>query len=409
MAKIKGHKGLFRPDYVDKAGNRCESPIIWGQWWCKRCPKHPNGNGGRHRESLETEKIKDAAVELAKKKAEPKKPVVDPSEITVDYLLDRYLNKTDIEKSTLCDYEGLCKKHLRPALGFHLATDLVDDGMILEKFVKDKKAEPVTRRGKKETGRIGYSASRINSMLSLISGAYEHMHEELRGIRPKITKLENHAVRKDYFTKENTASLLKHLPPDIVRPLLVLDHTAWRSWSEVFSRKRYHWDKERAVLILEPGEAKHPEAREFPVNDYLAGILQEQEAATLALERKLGKIIPWLFHDSEGNAFGEYYPARDCYKPTRYFRRHWKAALAASKLFGRRVHDFRRSGIRRYGESGIDDATGMKLSGHASIRVYHAYKSIGAEDEKRASEKLSVHSHGQSTAKVRGKKAPAGR
>lgn len=45
--------------------------------------------------------------------------------------------------------------------------------------------------------------------------------------------------------------------------------------------------------------------------------------------------------------------------------------------------------IRRFGEVGIDDAVGMKMSGHKSIRIYHDYKAISQEDLKKASEKLS--------------------
>jgi hypothetical protein len=211
MAAVKNHSGLY-----------WRGPVIWGQWWCKRCPVHPQG--GRHRQSMETDRIKDAAVELARLKAEPKKPVIDIDQITVNYLLDRYLNRTGIQRSTLCEYEDLCRKHLRPALGHYLATDLIYDGRIIENFVKAKQSEPIKRRGK-ATGKIGYSPARINAMLDLLGGAYEHLHKELLGMRPEIHKLEDHSARKEYFRDKDTSSLLKHLPPDIIRPLLVLDHT----------------------------------------------------------------------------------------------------------------------------------------------------------------------------------------
>jgi hypothetical protein len=42
-------------------------------------------------------------------------------------------------------------------------------------------------------------------------------------------------------------------------------------------------------LVLAPYETKNKEAREFPVNDYLAEILQEQETVTIALERNWEK------------------------------------------------------------------------------------------------------------------------
>lgn len=143
------------------------------------------------------------------------------------------------------------------------------------------------------------------------------------------------------------------------------------------------------MLILEPYEAKNNEGRIFPLNNELRVILQEQEAITVRLERKLGKRIQWLFHDPDGEPLVYHYENRDYYKPSRYFRRHWKEACEASKLVGCRIHDFRRTGIRRFGEHGIDDAVGMRLSGHKSMRIYHDYKAITQEDLFEASEKLS--------------------
>lgn len=107
------------------------------------------------------------------------------------------------------------------------------------------------------------------------------------------------------------------------------------------------------------------------------------------MEREQGKLIPCLFHDPEGNPLAEYYQGRDYWKPTRYFRQHWNAACKAAGLVGRRPHDFRRTGIRRFGDMGIDDAVGMKLSGHKTTRIYFQYKAVGNADLIAASEKLS--------------------
>lgn len=395
MAAIKGHPGLYW---------RTNSSVIWATWWCKRCSEHPRG--GKHRKSCETDLIKTAEEQRRKfiEETNSKKAIIDIEQITVNYLLDRYLNKTDIQKSTLAEYEDLCRKHLRSSLGNHLATDLIYDGRILENFVKGKQTEK-WKRGKKKKAKeyIGYSTSRINAMLQLIASAYEHCHVELNGMRPVIPKLADHSARKTFFTDKEIQNLLSHLPDEIVRPLRVLDMTSWRSWSEMFSRKRKHWNKQTNQLILEPYETKNSEPRIFPLTSELIEILQEQETVTKAIEREKGKLIPWLFHDPEGNPLVYQYEVRDCYKPSRYFRKHWKRALKECGLTGRRIHDFRRTGIRRFSEAGIDDATGMQLSGHKSLRIYHDYKAINESDLIEATKKLSGRSAGHITVTFSGK------
>lgn len=383
MSKIKGHPGLFRPDYVGRDGKKHESRNIWGQWWCERCPKHPDG--GRHRESLETRGVKQAIVNLAKRKAQPKRPMIDAEELTVAWLLDRYLNyaTTYCKRSTSREYEDLVRVHLRPALGFHKAVDLIYDSSILECFVASKQKERVNK------SKVGYSQSRINAMLTLLAAAYEIAHKELAGMRPKIKKLENHSARKEFFQDKETETLLSHLPPEIVRPLRVLNITGWRSWSEVLSRKQNHIDWKKSVLILEPYEAKNSEPRIFPLNDDLRLILKEQRAVTDHLQKTKGIIIPWLFHDPDGSPLAEYFEPRDYWKPSSYFRKHWKKALQAAGLSGRRLHDFRRAGIRRFGEAGINDAVGMRLSGHKSLRIYQEYKATQEADLFEAAQKLS--------------------
>lgn len=384
MSRIKGYPGLFRPEYRGKDGNNRESGRnIWGLWYCRGCPKHPEG--GRHRENLKTNLVKQAVVNLARLKSQPKGPVIDPENTTVNWLLERYLNYafTYCKRSTFKEYEDLVRVHLRPNLGFYRATDLIYDSSILEKFVAKKQQSQVTKTRK------GYSTSRINAMLTLLAASYEHAHKELSGMRPKIKKLENRNVRKEFFQDNEVDILFTFLPAEIVRPLRVLNMTGWRSWSEIFSRKQNHADWKKGALILDPYEAKNSEPRIFPFNNDLKSILEEQRAATELLQNKKMRIIPWLFHDPDGNPLAQYFESRDYWKPSTYFRKHWKNALQSAGLSGRRLHDFRRTGIRRFGREGIDDAVGMKLSGHKSLRIYHEYKAVHEADLLEASKKLS--------------------
>ena len=136
MSKIKGHPGLFWPSYKDKDGKKRESrKSIWGSYWCKGCPKHPER--GPHQESLGTNLVKQAAINLAKLKAHPKRSLPDADDMTVSWLLDSYLDNasTTCKRSTLKEYEDLIRVHLRPALGFYRALDLIYDRRIIERFI----------------------------------------------------------------------------------------------------------------------------------------------------------------------------------------------------------------------------------------------------------------------------------
>jgi integrase len=382
MAAIKGHPGLY-----------WRGSVIWAQWWCKRCPEHLYG--GRHRKSCETDRIKDAADkrEEFKKETSPKKAIIDIDEITVDYLLDRYLNKTDIQKSTLTGYEDLCRKHLRPSLGNHLATDLIYDDSILTKFTNKKlnldkiKDQPT------------YSPAYVNSMRTLLKASFANAHKALSGMTPKIERLPNHAKRTGFYTDAEIKTLLNKLPDSLARAIGVLNLTGWRL-SEVFSRKKGHCimpKNEAGKLSLEQGETKNNEGRDFPIikGRQLEAVLKEQIEATRKLERNKGIVIQSLFHDDDGLPWMNYYESRGAWKPTRTFRNIWKLALKEAGLANRLLHDFRRTQVRRYSKSKVDDAVGMSLTGHRSLRIYHDYKAVGVADRIKAIEKTEAKAVGQ--------------
>lgn len=407
MAKIKGHRGLFRREFVDKNGMLCESPHIWGYWICKGCAehsgcvcargckKHPAGGikhppKGRHRQNLGTVKVKDAVEKLAQFKGKPASfAPVKPEALTVGKLLDDYLAFTEshCKRSTFSAYSDIARKHLYPAFGFVSALAMISDEEPLTNFVNGKKQEKKLEDGTTEGP---FSASGINAMLTLLDSAYRFAHKALAEQHPDIKqhKLENNDARKQFFTEGEIQTLLRNLPAEIARPIRIMNITGWRSISEVFTRKRHHMDLKKGLLILEANETKNGKPREFPLNNTLKAILEEQDAETRRIEREKGILISWLFHDEDGNPFVTFYPGRGVWKPTRGFRASWTQALKASGLAGRRLHDFRRTAIRRFVERGIDDGVGMRMSGHQTTAVYFQYKAIAHQDLVDAAAKL---------------------
>src|SRR5262249_317222 len=84
-----------------------------------------------------------------------------------------------------------------------------------------------------------------------------------------------------------------------------------------------------------------------------------QRAQTRAVERAMGRVIPWVFH-------------RDGL-PIRYFRRAWLTAVKAAKVPQRIPHDFRRTAVGNLERAGVPRSAAMKMVGHKPEAIYRRY------------------------------------
>ena len=66
--------------------------------------------------------------------------------------------------------------------------------------------------------------------------------------------------------------------------------------SEILTLQWHQVDFDAGVVRLEPGKTKNREGRLFPFTDELRTILEMQWADTASLQRRTGRIIPWVFH-----------------------------------------------------------------------------------------------------------------
>src|SRR5262249_6217372 len=121
---------------------------------------------------------------------------------------------------------------------------------------------------------------------------------------------------------------------------------------------------------------KNGEARVFPMTPELRGLLEGQRAATEALQRKQGRVIPHVFHHRG--------------RPITDFRKAWATACKAAGCPGRLVHDLRRSAVRRFEHAGITRGVAMKLTGHRTENVYRRYAIVSDKDLRDAASKLSA-------------------
>jgi integrase len=179
--------------------------------------------------------------------------------------------------------------------------------------------------------------------------------------------------------------------------------TGWRK-NEVLTRQWRHVDFDAGVIRLEPGETKNGRGRTFPFASLpeLKAVLDEQRAYTDATQRRVGRVIPWMFH-REGS-------------PIRDFRATWQAACIKARLAvpkrddqGRVVkdkkdkpvmvatmipHDFRRTAVRNMERAGVPRSVAMKLVGHQTQAIYDRYAITNESDLREGVGKLAAL-HGQ--------------
>jgi integrase len=150
--------------------------------------------------------------------------------------------------------------------------------------------------------------------------------------------------------------------------------------SEVLALERRHLDIETGTLRLDPGMTKNGDARAV----YLTGDVKAALAAQLGrvdtLQKKLGRVIPYLFPHAEGKHRGQ---------PRREFRKAWASACTAAGVPGMLKHDFRRTAVRNMERSGVPRSVATKLTGHKTEAVYRRYAIVSDSDLREASLRLT--------------------
>lgn len=107
----------------------------------------------------------------------------------------------------------------------------------------------------------------------------------------------------------------------------------------------------------------------------LERLIQAQGARTTAVEKKIGRIVPHVFHRD-----GE---------PIRSVRREWRAATKRAGLEGAWLRDLRRRPVRNLERAGVSRSVAIRLTGHKTENVYRRC-AIADEDALRESvEKLA--------------------
>jgi len=146
------------------------------------------------------------------------------------------------------------------------------------------------------------------------------------------------------------------LPSDLRDVISFAYVTGWPMPSEIFTLQWRRVDFEAGVARLEPGTTKSREGRVIPFNDEPRAVLEARRALTAQLQRRTGRIIPWVFHRHG-------VPIRSIYAA-------WRTACRAAAVRGRITHDLRRKAVRNFERVGLSRSVAMKLTAHRTEAVY---------------------------------------
>ena len=204
--------------------------------------------------------------------------------------------------------------------------------------------------------------------------------------RPYIPSIEVRNTRTGFFEPSEFQKVLNRLSEE-VKPVAEFAYlTGWRR-GEILALEWRQVDLKAGTVRLDPGCTKNDEGRTFPFRALpaLAALLERQSAATTALERESGQIIPWVFHRA-GRRLED-------------FRTQWARACREAGVPERLFHDLRRTAVRNLERAGVPRSVAMKLTGHKTESVYRRYAIVSEADLAEGVSKLALL-HGRPAAVI---------
>ena len=184
------------------------------------------------------------------------------------------------------------------------------------------------------------------------------------------------------FIEESDLEALRRELPDYVLALVEFAFlTGWRVKSEIIGRghakEPLRWsdvDWETGIVRKRIRTTKNNDGREYPFasDPRLVTLLQRQLTYTRKWEKKLGAVIPWVFHRKGVQLKSPPYRA-------------WQSACRRAGVLGadgrpKVFHDCRRSQVRNLDRSGVSRDVAKRLVGHKTDAMYSRYNIIVESD-----------------------------
>jgi integrase len=243
----------------------------------------------------------------------------------------------------------------------------------------------------------GASNGTINRELAVLGRMLRLAHEHERLARvPKIRKLAEAALRAGFVEPAQFQAIRRRLPEDLQAAVTIAFTYGWRR-DDILTLERRHLDLEAGILRLDVGTTKNDDGREVDLTEELQGLLAAQVARVQALERELGRVIPYLFphlRGTKGLRPGVKRRAPVLGEPMRDFRRAWATACRGAGVPGLLKHDLRRSAVRRMVNLGMPERVTMSLTGHKTRAVFDRYHIVSRADRRATVVPLNGDKHG---------------
>lgn len=291
---------------------RREFGFLWlrGRIWCLRY----RVNGREHRESSQSTSRRQAEKLLARRQAQ---------------LAIGHLTASDAKRVTFTDLAQMIREDYK-VRGRRSTVTLQGSLQNLEAFFGACRALAITsdRVTAYEEERLASGAARatVNKELAALRRAFNLAIKARRlppSAKPAISTPDPRNARTGSFEEADFRAVLAELPEPL-RPAFQFAYwTGWRVHDEVMALTWPQVDFSTGVVRLEPNTTKSDQGRVFPFGALpeLAALIQRQREQTSQTERRLGQVIPYVFHRN-----GK--PVRTCYKA-------WRAACKRAAIVKR--------------------------------------------------------------------------
>ena len=235
--------------------------------------------------------------------------------------------------------------------------------------------------------RQGASNSTINRELAVLNRMLRVAYENNKLFRlPVLRKLKERGPRQGFFEDEQFHAVRKHLGPDLQVAVTIAHTYGWRMQSEVLILERRQLDLKAGALRLEVGTTKNDDGRVVKLTAELRAQVTAQIDRIKAVERKTGRIIPYLFPCLSGR--------RRLGERRRDFRKAWATACRNAGAPGMLRHDFRRTAVRNLVNAGVPERVAMTITGHKTRAVFDRYHIVSPGDLEEATRKLEARATG---------------
>ena len=222
----------------------------------------------------------------------------------------------------------------------------------------------------------------INRELAVLSKMLRLAYENGKLLRlPVIRKLKEAPPRSGFLEPEQFAAVCRRLPEDLRVAVVVGYVFGWRV-QEVLGLERRHVDLDRGTLALDPGSTKNDEGRIVYMPPDVKAVVAAQLARVDGLQRKLQRIVPWVFPNLRGAR--EPNPGRRRVpvlgERRGDFKKAWATACRKAGVPGMLRHDMRRSAVRNMVNAGVPERVAMTVTGHKTRSVFDRYHIVSPGD-----------------------------